>query len=145
MNEERKEMDRALKEAFIPELRNRGFKGSMPHFRRILKDRVDYLTIQFNSAGGGFVVEIAKSGPNGIESGFGSELSVQKLSVQYFGKRLRLGSKPEEGIRDHWFEFGRKSYEGPGPIQPYEHYLGVAKSVVPFLDAQAEAWWNNDC
>ena len=145
MNEERKEMDRALKEALIPELRNRGFKGSMPHFRRILKDRVDYLTIQFNSAGGGFVVEIAKSGPNGIESGFGSELSVQKLNVQYFGNRLRLGSKPEEGIRDHWFEFGRKSYEGPGPIQPYEHYLGVAKSVVPFLDAQAEAWWNNDC
>lgn len=145
MSEERKEMERALKEAFIPELRKRGFKGSMPHFRRILQNRVDYLTIQFYSAGGGFVVEIAKSGPNGVENGFGSELPVEKLSVQYFGKRLRLGSIPEQGIADYWFEFGQKSYEKARPINSYTHYLGVAASVVPLLDLQAERRWNNGC
>ena len=144
MTDERKEMERALKEAFIPELRKRGFKGSMPHFRRIRPDRVDYLTVQFYSAGGGFVVEIAKSGPNGKEEGFGSELPVEKLTVQYFAKRLRLGSTPEQGIADHWFEFGRKSYEKTEPLKPYAHYLGIAVSVAQFLDSQAEKWWN-DC
>jgi Domain of unknown function (DUF4304) len=38
----------SLKELFVPALRQRGFKGSLPHFRRPLKDRIDLLTVQFD-------------------------------------------------------------------------------------------------
>ena len=142
MSEERKLMEKALKEVFIPELRERSFNGSFPHFRRIKESRIDFLTIQFNSAGGSFVVEIAKFGPNGIEKGYGSQHPVKKLNVQYFRERLRLGTALEDGISDYWFEFGRRSYDEPTFIKPYDHYLNVASSVLPYLDSQAEKWWS---
>jgi hypothetical protein len=135
-------MTSALKNRLVPELRRRGFKGTFPHFHRALATRVDFLIVQFNSAGGSFVVEIAKCGPNGIVEGFGSELPVGRLNVQFFRDRLRLGSDTTAGRSDHWFEFGRRMYDPPQPTEPADHYQNVAMSVVPFLATQAERWWN---
>ena len=56
-------MDRVLKATVIPELRARGFQGSLPHFRRRRPDRIDLLTFQFDRSGGRFVVELAQCGP----------------------------------------------------------------------------------
>ena len=144
MNDHRKEMEQAIKEILVPALRERGFKGSVPHFRRVLEDRVDYLTIQFRLAGGRFIVEIAGAGADGKPAGYGKELPINKLSVPYFGHRLRLGSDKEHGKADHWFAFGPATFDRPEPLHPKEHYLGVAKSVLPFLDLQAEPWWRNN-
>lgn len=55
----RNEMLAALKAHLLPVLRERGFKGSLPHLRRLRKERIDLMTIQFDKYGGGFVVEIA--------------------------------------------------------------------------------------
>lgn len=52
----RDEMNHALKVRFVPGLRQLGFKGSLPHFRRQRESRVDLLTVQFDRHGGGFVV-----------------------------------------------------------------------------------------
>jgi hypothetical protein len=41
----------SLKSIFVPALRERGFKGSLPHFRRLMSDRIDLLTIQFDRRG----------------------------------------------------------------------------------------------
>jgi len=144
MNQQREQMEKALKEQFVPELRERGFQGSLPHFRRIRSDRIDYLTVQFHSAGGSFVVEIARSGPDGVTKGFGSEVPVKKLNVQYFMDRLRLGSDLGGGKADHWFEFGHRSYSLLKPPRQNQHYVDIARSVVPFLDSQAEHWWSSD-
>src|SRR5690348_5276517 len=92
---------RALKEVFVPALRARGFRGIFPHFRRVLPDRVDYLTIQFYSSGGSFVVEIATAGPDGKPRGYGDHLPVAKLNAHYFSNRLRLGSDEAVGRGDH--------------------------------------------
>lgn len=135
-------MTDALKAIFVPALRARGFKGSLPHFYRAGKDRTDFLTVQFHSAGGSFVVEIAACGPNGIESGHGEHLPVSKLNVQYFGRRLRLGSDQAAGIEDHWFEFAPRNYDPPQPIHPARHYEQVASTLVQLLDSQAEDWWS---
>ena len=132
----------ALKDRFVPELRRLGFKGSFPHFHRPRGDRVDFLSVQFHRDGGSFVVEIAKCGPHGKVEGFGSELPVSKLNVQFFRDRLRLGSDSKAGRIDHWFEFGRRMYDPPEPTRPASFYESVAMSVVPFLDPQAEGWWN---
>jgi len=101
MSDQRSLMISALKAKFVPELRSAGFKGNFPHFYRPLENRVDFLTVQFNRDGGSFLVEIAKCGPNGKEDGFGSELPVSKLNVQYFRNRLRFGSDKEAGRSDH--------------------------------------------
>ncbi|WP_144697743.1 DUF4304 domain-containing protein [Fictibacillus phosphorivorans] len=47
-------MDAALKQVVIPILREQGFKGSLPHFRRVNKKNIDLITFQFNRWGGYF-------------------------------------------------------------------------------------------
>jgi hypothetical protein len=59
----RDDMVLSLKQLFVPTLRERGFKGSFPHFRLPLKDHIDLLTVQFNKWGGGFVIEISHCAP----------------------------------------------------------------------------------
>jgi hypothetical protein len=135
-------MTAALKQSLVPELRRRGFRGSFPHFYRLVPGGAHYLMIQFYSSGGSFVVEIAKCGPNGLEGNrFGSELPLDKLNVPYFKERLRLGSDVAAGRSDHWFEFGPRSYDSPQVPRSLEFYDAVAQSVIPFLDRQGEAWW----
>jgi Domain of unknown function (DUF4304) len=60
------DMISSLKKLFVPALRERGFKGSLPHFRRIGKNQIDLLTVQFDRHGGGFVIEISKCPPEGL-------------------------------------------------------------------------------
>lgn len=45
---EREMMDNALKKVVIPFLRQQGFKGSLPHFRRMNENNIDLITFQFN-------------------------------------------------------------------------------------------------
>ncbi|MGA8154228.1 MAG: DUF4304 domain-containing protein [Terriglobales bacterium] len=56
----------SLQKLFVPALRERDSKGSLPHFRRPMVDRIDLLTIQFDKWGGGFVIEISNCAPDGI-------------------------------------------------------------------------------
>lgn len=135
-------MTAAIKSVLVPALRQQGFKGSLPHFYRARPARADFLTVQFHSAGGSFVVEVAKCGPHGIESGHGEDLPVSKLNVQYFADRLRLGSDPAAGILDHWFEFGPRNYDPPQALRPVGHYEGIASQVLQLLGSQADGWWN---
>ena len=133
-------MEKALREVLVPELRKRGFRGSLPHFRRSSVERVDYLSVQFNSAGGSFVVEVAVAGPDGKPAGYGKQLPVEKLNVTYFDNRLRVGSDPGLGVVDHWYEFGPKSYDPPAPVPPYEHFQRVAADVASRIGTQVEPW-----
>ena len=56
----------SLKKVFLPAIRQRGFKGSLPHFRRPMTEQIDLLTIQFDKWGGGFVIEISKCAVDGL-------------------------------------------------------------------------------
>ena len=142
MADHRSLMTSAIKSILVPELRRQGFKGSLPHFYRAGPERTDFLTVQFHSAGGSFVVEIAKCGPNGIESGHGKDLPVSKLNVQYFADRFRLGCNPAAGTLDHWFEFGPRNYDPPQTLRPASHYESIASQVVQLLNSQADRWWS---
>src|SRR5688572_10319197 len=81
MSEQSARMMSALKTRFVPALRERGFAGSLPHFRRRLPERVDYLTVQLYSAGGSFVVEVGRTGPAGFTDGPWKHLPVDKINV----------------------------------------------------------------
>src|SRR5688572_23317815 len=119
-------MSSALKTILVPELRRRGFKGSFPHFYRNLPERTDFLSFQFYSAGGSFVVEAGKCGPNGIEEGVGEDLPVAKINTTYLGDRIRLGADLDAGVWDHWFVFGPRSYDPPREPQAAAHYESIA-------------------
>jgi hypothetical protein len=123
-------MDAALREKVVPVLRARGFKGSLPHFRRILPERVDLLTVQFDRHGGGFVVEVSRCSPTGITTSWGKHIPATQATAHDLppDKRHRLGS-PNPGRDGRWFRFD----EGTS-------VLAVAESLLGHIE-EAEGWW----
>src|SRR5437879_2564852 len=105
--EKREKMDMAIKEIVIPFLRQQGFKGSYPHFRREKNDRLNLLTFQFSLSGPKFVVEISNCPIEGITTSWGKHLKPSECRVQYMGHRLRIGSIKNK--KDCWYDFGKES------------------------------------
>jgi len=68
MSEAHDEMVKAIKRIVAPRLREMGFKGSFPHFRRPTKAQIDLLTFQFDNQGGGFILEISRCPTDGIRT-----------------------------------------------------------------------------
>jgi hypothetical protein len=58
ISKEREAMNAALNKLVVPTLRAKGFKGSLPHFRRVGNGATEVLTFQFDRHGGGFVMQI---------------------------------------------------------------------------------------
>jgi hypothetical protein len=123
-------MDEALKLYVVPALRERGFKGSLPHFRRLRTDRVDLLTIQFDKHGGGFVVEISQCAVEGVTTHWGKHVPASKVTAWdlHPDQRLRLKLRDGSGT-DSWFRFDR------------DEYSEVASQVLSRL-GDADAYWD---
>jgi Domain of unknown function (DUF4304) len=121
----------ALKKLFVPALRERGFKGSFPHFRRSYKDRIDLLTVQFDRHGGGFIIEISKCSPEGYTTSWGKKIPPNKVTAwdMHPHNRRRFGSR-RLGEDGHWFRFDDGT---PTDV--------VARSVLNFLP-EADSQWN---
>ncbi|MDF7800823.1 DUF4304 domain-containing protein [Pontiellaceae bacterium B1224] len=102
---DRDSINSALKRIVIPELRKQGFKGSLPHFRRIT-DHVDLLSFQFNKYGGGFVVEVAKGDCDDFTTYWGKYIPANKLSAWDLHPDNRTRLKPNQGSGiDCWFRY----------------------------------------
>lgn len=126
----RDEVDAALKNAFVPALRARGFKGTLPHFRRVDARHIALLTIQFDRNGGGFVVEIARCGLEGFTTSWGRHVPPNKVTAHdlHPSDRHRLGS-PSPGVDGIWFRFD----DGTSAKR-------VAERATQHLD-EADRWW----
>jgi hypothetical protein len=122
----RDEMDAAFKAILLPHVRAMGFKGSLPHMRRLRAGAADLLTVQFASAGGKFVVEIGRACADGMDF-HGRFLPLARLNTSYlpFNHRHRLGARLSGG--DHWFDFTTTEAEA------------VAHTVIAELN-RAEIW-----
>lgn len=132
MHPVREKMNGALKALVIPKLRELGFSGRFPHFRRVRQDRADLLVFQFNSAGGSFVVEIASLTAQEVADHWRADLTLENATAYDVHIRNRLGSVNHS---DHWFVFGKRNYEpGHDRIQPDIVYERVAKDVVRLLE-----------
>ncbi|MFJ7406288.1 MULTISPECIES: DUF4304 domain-containing protein [unclassified Lysinibacillus] len=83
-------MIKALKKLVVPYLREHGFKGSFPHFRRLNEGNIDLVTFQFNRYGGSFVVELAVCGKNGTTMSWGEKVPPNKVTAHDVGNRFRL-------------------------------------------------------
>ena len=126
-------MIKVLKEAVIPTLREMGFAGSFPHFRRLRDSQIDLLTFQFSRWGGSFVVEVAFCQPGGITTHWGKHIGPKKVTAHDVSHCLRLGSHPP-GEVDHWF-----SYESTQA----DPFMDAALELLPYLRGQAEQFWTS--
>lgn len=79
--ERRIEMNEVIKAIVVPFLREQGFKGSVPHFRRIKDDRINLLTFQFGLSASQFVVEISNCSPKGIARSWGELVNHQTVQL----------------------------------------------------------------
>ena len=131
MSSPRQLMNEALKAYVVPALRERGFKGSLPHCRRLRSGRVDLLTIQFDKNGGGFVVEISQCDAEGLTTHCDKHVPASKVTALdlHPNQRLRLKLRDGPGT-DSWFRFDRGEYGE------------VAGQVVSRL-GDADAYWGS--
>jgi len=135
-------MQRALNAFVAPKLRALGFRGTLPHFRRLDGDKADLITFQFNSSGGSFVAELAVCSQSDIASHWNSDLSLKTVTAHDMKHRRRLGSLTEGS--DHWFVYGKKNYETDHQrVEPDLHYEHVASEVSQLLESQAQQWWSS--
>jgi Domain of unknown function (DUF4304) len=132
--EKRQKMDGALKDIIIPFLREKGFKGSMPHFRREQSDRINLFTFQHSLYDTKFVIEIANCPLNGIYTLSGQQIPKNKVTAHDMDHRSRIGSKKYK--TDYWFDYGKASLFS-------NTYKNVAKEIID-LWLEAENWWQND-
>jgi hypothetical protein len=126
-------MIETLKEYVVPVLRERGFKGSFPHFRRTVDRAIHLLTFQFDKWGGGFTFEIATCAPEGLTMSWGEHIPPGKVRAWDVtaSSRARLG--PEKS--DYWFRFDNTGSPSTG-----DRYEAAALEVLPYLD-RCEDWW----
>ena len=132
MSESRQQMNLVLKEHVIPEIRNKGFKGSLPHFRRLRDHQTDLITFQFSQWGGGFVIEAAIGPAEPFDTHWGKRIEPNKMTAHDIGDRIRLGPKEDEEC-DFWF-----IYEGQGE-KPMEELASLA---LEHINGEAERYWN---
>jgi hypothetical protein len=129
-------MDGTLKTISVPLLRERGFKGTYPHFYRVIGSHVDLLMFQFRLDGSSFVVEISYADPDRNNVGFRPETPVKQLQVSATRKRCRLGAKGQSGVDGTWFPLDH----GPLTTQA-THFKRLALKVNELLLEEAEPWW----
>lgn len=128
-NKQRDQMSQALKDVVVPLLRQRGFTGTFPHFRRLNSKNIDLFTFQFDRNGGGFVVEIGRCEPTGFTTHWGKQIPAKKVTAWDLPPKQRARIQPVVGSgTDAWFRFDGNETDV---------FTRIANSVVPFVE-QAE-------
>ena len=129
MPQSRQRMDQTLKTVVLPELRKKGFKGSLPDLRRTKDGAIDLISFTFSTGGGKFAIEIGKYPKIGITTSYGKKIPSEKVKIYHLDldKRPRL-TPTLQG--DYWFEFDTG-----------ENYQKIASEAIALINNQAEKWW----
>lgn len=114
----------SLKNILVQKIKQLGFSGVFPHFRRKNNDRYEFLSFQFNRNGGSFVVEIGFITPSHLDE-WEKELSFEKLNYGNTPVENRLRIKPQNAPEDFWFEYSQLNKD--------EEFDNLAQSVTKLL------------
>jgi hypothetical protein len=118
--EKRKQIDKELKTKVVPILRQKGFTGTYPHFRRITEKKIDVLAFQFSQWGPQFYVEIAVASSKGVTLLDGKHFPPDIIKHNHCGQRARIGDNP--------FDFENEQFD-----------LVVDKVITSLTEG--EEWW----
>lgn len=101
-------METELRASVLPTIRQSGFSGTFPHFRRSVAEFIDLLTFQFDRNGGGFLVEVARCPIDGVVTHWGKVILPKKVTAWdvHPTRRKRVQSF-DSGGTDGWFRFDR--------------------------------------
>lgn len=138
MNDRRQQIDDVLKSTCVPLLRERGFKGSYPHFRRIHGEHADLLMFQFRRDGSSFVVEISYADRERKNVGFRPEAPVSKIDVACTRERYRLGAKGGKEVDGEWLRLAHSVLSSDE-----RHFRRLALRVNDMVINEAEPWWSS--
>lgn len=138
MTADRKPMQRALRSVVVPKLRELGFSGSLPHFRRQRGDEHLLVMLVFNKYGGSFYLEAGRMTQGEFEEArdawakAGKSFEASRLTVADCAPsaRARLGGNRPDPGSNHWFFFGADDCEA------------VAARVVDAIQAQLEPFFD---
>jgi hypothetical protein len=129
-------MDASLKSIVVPHLRELGFSGSFPHFRRIKENGIDLISFQFDKYGGGFVIEVSHCPPGGITTSWGKEIPPDKVQAWDMPFNLRLRIQPGTGHGPgSWFRYDTLSLVA-------NTYDRLSRKVIELLKEKATPFWN---
>lgn len=130
-------MIKSLNEIFIPELRNRNFKGSFPHFRKTENGKTNLLTFQFDRNGGGFIIELANWNESEFKNHWEKIISLNKLTAHDLNERKRIypNSLTEKSGTDSWFRYEKSKSD--------KTYESLARKVVDRIPIM-EQYWNEN-
>lgn len=131
---DRLNMNNSLKKIVVPHLREHGFKGTFPHFRRKNEDNIDLITFQFNRYGGSFVVELATCPKEGVTMSWGEEVPPNKVTAHDVDDRYRLTEDIKESS-ETWFNYENAKNE--------EDFDLVASRVLSLLHVSDRNWIKN--
>lgn len=123
-------MREELKLVIVPYLRELGFKGKLPSFRRIKDGSCQTLNFQFNKYGKKFAVNLSIVNPS-EDFLSASYDSLIPLRSQRLGTRQKRISR--QSNMDHWFKFLK------GFIFYRQAYQQVANDVISLLESESEA------
>jgi len=125
----------ALKTIVLPQLRELGFTGSLPHFRRFRPNAIDLLTFQFDRNGGGFILEIGQCPPDGLTTPWGEHVDPKKMKAFYLRHDQRVRIQPYQGSgTESWFRYDTAASP--------DDFARVAETVLQFLP-QAEKYFQD--
>ena len=92
----------ALKEYTFPQLKERGFFGNYPNFRRNLENCIEFISFQTNTLGGSFAVEVSAVFPDSKNTNYSLyfDKDEEEFSMEATKSRHRL-----PGMFDGWFYY----------------------------------------
>ena len=104
------QMRRALDEVVLRVLREAGFTGKHPHYRRIdsRSQTIDLVSFQTDKWGGGFLIELARCPAKNIRDWAGRRISSRRVTAQHFLERTRL---PKAINRRGWYRYDQGDAE----------------------------------
>ena len=124
----RKSMVAAIQEVVVVRLREEGYTGSFPHFRRQHSNLIEVLMFQFDRNGGGFVIETGECPVDGITNSLGKHIMPNAVRAWDLPSNQRKRVKPREGSgTESWFRFDKAKSE--------QDFREVAREVVQCLES----------
>lgn len=128
-------MEAALKARFVPALRERGFKGSYPHFHRIVGASVHLLSIFLRSRDKKLEISIGR-GALDADGRSCEGVPLSKIDVRYVREIRRLGSIDVRRFSlDQAFDYG-------GELRDQSHYDGLADEALQAFEKVGDAWFD---